>query len=143
MRTSREYAPSTPSSASASRISGRSAVDRAIRCTITSESIVEEKIAPRSSSSRRSSVAFVRLPLWARATAPPRTLATTGCAFARIDEPAVLYRVWPMPVLPISSGISLSASPSETSPIARTECARPASSTVTIPDDSCPRCWSE
>ena len=83
-------APSTPRSASASRVSGDSASERASRCTITSESIDEEKMEPRSSRSTRSSPALVMLPLCARAMCPPRELTSTGCAFSMVDEPDVL-----------------------------------------------------
>ena len=58
--------------------------------TSTSLSIVLWKIAPASSSSNRSSRAFTRLPLCASAMCPPRERASTGCAFSRVEEPAVL-----------------------------------------------------
>ena len=86
----RQYAPSTPSSASITRPSGVSAVERAMRCTSTSLSIDEAKIAPCSSSANRISVALMRFPLCARAMWPPRERASTGCAFSIDDEPAVL-----------------------------------------------------
>ena len=57
---------------------------------MTSESIVDAKIEPCSSSSTRSSPALVRLPLCASAMWPPRERASTGCAFSIVDEPAVL-----------------------------------------------------
>ena len=57
---------------------------------MTSESIVDAKMEPSSSSSTRSSPALVRLPLCASEMCPPRELTSTGCAFSMVDEPAVL-----------------------------------------------------
>jgi hypothetical protein len=57
---------------------------------MTSESMDDAKMEPRSSRSTRSSPALVRLPLCARAMCPPRELTSTGCAFSSVDEPAVL-----------------------------------------------------
>jgi hypothetical protein len=54
-----------------------------------SESMLEAKIAPWSSSSARSSTALVRLPLCARAMWPRRTRARIGCAFSIAEAPAV------------------------------------------------------
>ena len=68
----RLYAPSTRESAARICPSGSGAVVRAIRCTITSESDDDWKIAPCSTSSRLSRAALVRLPLCARASGPPR-----------------------------------------------------------------------
>ena len=56
----------------------------------TSESFVDAKIEPCSSSSRRSSPALIRLPLCASVMYPPFDRATTGCAFSIVDEPDVL-----------------------------------------------------
>ncbi len=84
------YAPSTSRSASATRSSGRPALERARRCTMTSESMDDAKMEPRSSRSARSSPAFTILPLCASAMWPPRELTSTGCAFSMVDEPAVL-----------------------------------------------------
>ena len=67
----------------------------AMATAISSESDVEPSFAPSASSSMRSSFAFTRLPLWARATLRlPR--GSSGWAFAHVLEPVVEYRVWPM-----------------------------------------------
>ncbi len=62
---------------------------RAIRCRITSVSLVVWKIEPSSSSRARSVVALVRLPLWTMPTGPIEVRTTIGCALAMTDEPAV------------------------------------------------------
>ena len=141
--TSRLKAPSARDRASASWSSGAIADVRASRCTSTSESIVEVKIEPRSSSSCLSSVALTRFPLWASAMCVPRKRASTGCAFSMVEVPAVLYRVWPMATGPGSSASSVPPKPSEMSPIRWTACATPSLPTATMPADSCPRCWRE
>ena len=65
------------------------APERAMRCTRHSVSDEEVKMAPSSTSSRRSSGALVRLPLCATDSAPERVLAKQGCALARTVLPAV------------------------------------------------------
>jgi hypothetical protein len=63
----------------------------------------------------------------------------TGWAFSMVEEPAVLYRVWPTADVP---GTLASSWPnaSLSVPMLRTARARPASSIETTPTDSCPRC---
>ena len=84
------YAPSTPANACASRSVGVSVSAVASRCSSTSESLVEVKIEPRSSSSNRSSVAFVRFPLCASPIGVPRKLTSSGWALSSDVDPAVL-----------------------------------------------------
>src|ERR1041385_6579082 len=76
----RLYAPSTRERAARIWPSGSAAVVRAIRCTITSESEEDWKIAPCSTSSRLSSAALVRLPLCARAGGRPPGGGVAGVA---------------------------------------------------------------
>src|SRR6185437_1192985 len=65
-----------------------------------------------------------------------------GCAFSIVDEPEVLYRVWPTAETP-AMWASSRASESESVPMLRTARAEPVSSIETTPTDSWPRCWSE
>ena len=60
-----------------------------IRAAMTSVSEVDSKRMPLASSSSRSSVVFVRLPLWPSASVRPSRWRTTGCAFCHCDEPVV------------------------------------------------------
>jgi hypothetical protein len=66
-----------------------SASERAIRCTSTSVSEELVKMAPLSTSSRLSSAALVRLPLWAMASGPHRVLTLQGWALASTVLPVV------------------------------------------------------
>ena len=66
---------------------GRSS--RAISAAITSVSEVEWRRTPSSTSSSRSSLVFVRLPLWPSATVRAEPCWTIGCAFAQWVEPVV------------------------------------------------------
>ncbi len=61
----------------------------AIRCTITSVSLVLWKIEPRASRLSRSWSALVRLPLWPMAIDPRAYSTAMGWAFLSIDPPAV------------------------------------------------------
>ena len=56
---------------------------------MTSVSLLVWKIAPSSSSSRRSSTALVRLPLWTMPSGPIEVLTTIGWALAMTLVPAV------------------------------------------------------
>ena len=61
----------------------------ASRCSMTSLSEEEESPTPRSSSSRRSCGALIRLPLWARASGPSIVSMTWGWALRSRCEPVV------------------------------------------------------
>ncbi len=65
----------------------------AIRAAMISESEVELKLTPRSSSSSCSSRALIRLPLWPRATSRREPLVPserwTGWEFSQALEPVV------------------------------------------------------
>jgi hypothetical protein len=63
---------------------------RAIRCRMTSLSLVVEKIDPCSSMALRSCGAFTRLPLCARLMAPLALATWIGCALMSSDDPDVL-----------------------------------------------------
>ena len=65
------------------------ALERAMRCTSTSESADDVKMEPCATSSRFSSWALVRLPLCESASGPQRVFANIGCAFARTVLPEV------------------------------------------------------
>ena len=82
-------APFTRESASMKRSSRFSSRERASRWSTTSLSLVEEKIAPRPSSSRRMAFAFTRLPLCAIATGPPSVFTQMGWALRSRLSPAV------------------------------------------------------
>ncbi len=56
---------------------------------MTSVSEVEPSFTPCSISSARSSLVFVRLPLWPSATVRPGRCATIGCEFIQCAEPVV------------------------------------------------------
>ena len=65
LKNSNEYAPLHLERASIILLANVSSFDRAIRCRITSVSVVDWKIEPSLSSSSLSLFAFVKLPLWA------------------------------------------------------------------------------
>ncbi len=62
---------------------------RAMRCTMTSVSLVVWKIEPRCSSVRRNRAALGKLPLWPSASFPLLQSMTIGCAFMSEVSPAV------------------------------------------------------
>ena len=82
------------------------------------------------------------LPLCASVMYPPFDRATTGCAFSIVDDPDVLYRVWPTADTPGNLASSLPRL-SDSVPIFLTARAFPAGSIDTTPTDSCPRCCNE
>ena len=122
----------------------RSALDMASRWTSTSESIVELKMEPRSSSSMRSSVALVMLPLWASAMWPRETGREPAARSRSSSSPSCCIGCGRSPSRPGAPRTSSWSSPSETSPSART-----AASLARVihrrrcPADSCPRCCRE
>lgn len=63
---------------------------------ITSVSVWLVNLCPRDWSSRRSSLALLRVPLWTRAIFPE--LSRWGCAFSSVFPPWVAQRVWAIPM---------------------------------------------
>ena len=63
--------------------------ERAIRCTITSVSLVVWKIEPGCSSCARISSALMMLPLCASAILPLLHSTMMGCAFSSAESPVV------------------------------------------------------
>ncbi len=61
----------------------------AMSAQMTSVSDVEASLMPRSCSSARSSLVFVRLPLCPSATVRPGRWATIGCELTQCAEPVV------------------------------------------------------
>jgi hypothetical protein len=137
----REYAPRTWFSASTMRSSIRSFLERAMRWTMTSVSIEDWKMEPEISSSRLSSWAFTRLPLWAMAMEPDSKSTTSGWAFFSSELPVVEYRTCPIAVCPGSRARISSEKMSATSPISLWKMIF-SPSVLAIPALSCPRCCS-
>ena len=88
-RKTSENAPSICKRASRNAPESVRSRDFATRWSMTSVSLVDWKIEPSCSSSCRSSIAFVRFPLWATATCPLLQATDNGWAFFRLVSPAV------------------------------------------------------
>ena len=108
---------------------------------MTSVSIEDWKMEPETSSSRLSSWAFTRLPLWAMAMEPDSKSTTSGWAFFSSELPVVEYRTCPIATCPGSRERISSEKMSATSPISLWKMIL-SPSELAIPALSWPRCCS-